>query len=100
MSDVPADLAVAQQEIHNLRQALESRSIIDQAKGIIRAWLCSGEDEAWTALVEASQRHNIKVRVMARQLVELASTCDRDADEWLERNIGPRGSDSPRAAVG
>ena len=100
MTDLPADLVEAQQEILNLRQALESRSIIDQAKGIIRAWLCSGEEEAWNALVQASQRNNIKVRVMAHHLVELASRCDGGVDEWLRENFGSGGSDSPRAAAG
>jgi hypothetical protein len=99
VSQLPSDLIVAQQEIRDLRQALESRSIIDQAKGIIRAWLCSGEDEAWSALVGASQRHNIKVRVMAQQLVDLASSCDEDADGWLAHHVGPRGSGAPEVAV-
>jgi AmiR/NasT family two-component response regulator len=89
-ADLPVDLDDAQQEILELRQALRSRSVIDQAKGLVRAWLCCDEDEAFTALTRASQAENVKLRQLATQLVELVSDCDTDADEWLQRHIGPR----------
>ena len=89
-ADLPVDLDDAQQEILELRQALRSRSVIDQAKGLVRAWLCCSEDEAFEALTRASQAENVKLRQLATQLVELVSDCDTDADEWLKRHIGPR----------
>ncbi|HET7530138.1 MAG TPA: ANTAR domain-containing protein [Mycobacteriales bacterium] len=89
-ADVPADIEVAQQEIRHLRQALESRSVIDQAKGLVRAWLCCGEEEAFDALTRASQNANVKVRVLAAQVVRLASDCGVDHDAWMEHHLGPR----------
>jgi AmiR/NasT family two-component response regulator len=89
-AELPADIDEAHQEIHELRQALHSRSVIDQAKGLVRAWLCCTEDEAFRALTVASQDANVKVRHLAAELVALASTCDTDAEPWLERYIGPR----------
>lgn len=100
MSDIPSDLDAAQQEIRDLRQALESRSVIDQAKGIVRAWLCCDEDEAWEALVRTSQAKNVKVRLLAAQLVDLASSCQDDVDDWLEEHVGRRGDGAPQTAVG
>jgi len=91
-AELPTDIEDAHQEIQDLRQALQSRSVIDQAKGLIRAWLCCSEDEAFQALTTASQRANVKVRQLASELVTLASTCDTDAEPWLERHVGPRGA--------
>jgi AmiR/NasT family two-component response regulator len=90
-AELPADIDEAHQEIQELRQALHSRSVIDQAKGLVRAWLCCTEDEAFRALTAASQTANVKVRQLAAELVALASTCDADAEPWLERYVGPRG---------
>ena len=88
--DLPVDIEDAHQEIQDLRLALRSRSVIDQAKGLIRAWLCCSEDEAFEALNTASQRANVKLRQMANELVTLASDCEADAQPWLERHVGPR----------
>ena len=114
-ADLPVDLAEAQREIVGLRQALQSRSVIDQAKGILMATHRCTADGAFdilrqlsndtnvrladlatavvprttVALTVASQRENVKVRHLAEQLVELASNCDADADDWLERHLGP-----------
>lgn len=89
-AELPADIDDAHQEIQDLRRALQSRSVIDQAKGLVRAWLCCSEEEAFQALTRASQRENVKVRDLAGRLVDLASRCDADADAWLEQHLGPR----------
>ena len=53
-----------------LRQAMDSRAVIEQAKGkIIGANGCSA-DEAFELLVKASQRENVKLRDVARRVVE------------------------------
>jgi len=53
-----------------MQQALRSRAIIDQAKGIIMAQnRCSGE-EAFQVLVRASQARNVKLARLAAQLVD------------------------------
>jgi ANTAR domain/GAF domain len=57
----------------HLRVALQSRAVIDQAKGILMAIRQIGADEAFTLLVEQSQRENRKLRDLAVQLVNQAT---------------------------
>jgi GAF domain-containing protein len=54
----------------HLRLALSSRSVIDQAIGIVMAQQRGGPEEAFAALRTISQRRNIKLRVVAAELVE------------------------------
>jgi GAF domain-containing protein len=56
-----------------LRIALDSRAVIDQAKGILMALHQISANEAFTLLVEQSQRENIKLRELATRLVTNAS---------------------------
>ena len=58
--------------VTNLRQALSSRSVIDQAKGILMARHGYDADEAFAALSELSQQENVKVRDLAVLLTEQA----------------------------
>lgn len=53
-----------------LATALESRGVIDQAKGVLMAIHAISADEAFTLLVEQSQRDQVKVRDLAQQIVE------------------------------
>ena len=54
-------------------------SVIEQAKGIIMAQQGCGPDEAFDLLRRASQRANVKVRVLAAQIAEhAASSSNRD----------------------
>jgi len=52
-----------------LRMALESRAVIDQAKGILMAFRQVDADEAFALLVERSQRENRKLRDVATHIV-------------------------------
>lgn len=56
-------------EIAQLRQALASRTVIDQAQGMVMALAGCSADEAWHVLVEVSQRTNTKLREVATALV-------------------------------
>jgi GAF domain-containing protein len=56
-----------------LREALRSRAVIDQAKGILMSRDRLGPDQAFARLVAASRRGNIKVREVARLVVEDAA---------------------------
>lgn len=56
-------------EVENLREALTSRALIEQAKGIIMVRNHCSPDEAFDLLVTTSQRNNIKVRDLAGVLV-------------------------------
>ncbi|WP_410574284.1 ANTAR domain-containing protein [Amycolatopsis sp. cmx-4-61] len=53
----------------NLRTVLTSRAVIDQAKGILMAIRQIDADEAFTLLVEQSQRENVKLREVAERFV-------------------------------
>ncbi|WP_051736332.1 GAF and ANTAR domain-containing protein [Amycolatopsis rifamycinica] len=63
----------------NLRAALTSRAVIDQAKGILMAIRQISADEAFTLLVEQSQRENLKLRVLAERFVAHAVGIDGSA---------------------
>ena len=54
----------------HLRIALSSRSVIDQAIGIVMAQQGGDPDEAFAALRMISQRRNIKLRTIAAELVD------------------------------
>jgi AmiR/NasT family two-component response regulator len=53
----------------NLQTALESRAVIDQAKGILMERHKLTADQAFQALVQASMHTNRKVRDIADHLV-------------------------------
>jgi GAF domain-containing protein len=53
----------------NLEHALESRSTIDQAKGMIMAARRCGPEEAFRVLVKMSSTSNVKLRDVAARLV-------------------------------
>jgi GAF domain-containing protein len=53
-----------------LQQAMLSRADIEQAKGKIMAAEGCSSDAAFQILVHASQRENVKVRVLARRVLE------------------------------
>jgi len=56
----------------NLQQAMASRAVIEQAKGIIMATTGCTEDEAFEQLKRQSQHENVKLRDVARELVARA----------------------------
>ncbi|MDT0612078.1 ANTAR domain-containing protein [Streptomyces lancefieldiae] len=62
----PAErLHVLQEEVEQLRHALASRPVIDQARGVLMALHACTPDEAWHILREASQLSNTKLRAVA-----------------------------------
>jgi GAF domain-containing protein len=64
----------------HLEIALESRGVIDQAKGILIAENRCTPDEAMALLRKASQNRNVKLRDLAAQIVAQASGRDRMPD--------------------
>jgi AmiR/NasT family two-component response regulator len=56
----------------------ETMAVIEQAKGIIMGQQRCGPREAFDLLRQASQRTNIKVHVLAAQIVEHISSSDND----------------------
>jgi len=74
----PASVAVANVKayakaravIEQLEEALQSRDVIGQAKGIIEAREHCGPDEAFERLRDLSQHRNIKLRDLAAAIVD------------------------------
>ncbi|WP_330273872.1 GAF and ANTAR domain-containing protein [Lentzea sp. NBC_00516] len=60
----------SRKHIQYLEQALESRAVIEQAKGALMAAYECTADEAFTMLVERSQRENVKLRQVAVTLLK------------------------------
>ncbi|MEV6908703.1 GAF and ANTAR domain-containing protein [Amycolatopsis sp. NPDC051071] len=59
--------------VEQLREALVSRAVIDQAKGILMALHKISAKDAFALLVERSQRENIKLRELAARFVTHAT---------------------------
>src|SRR5918993_2572470 len=57
-------------QVEQLREALTSRAVIDQAKGMLMERHGCTADEAFTLLVDASQRTNRKLRDVAIAIVK------------------------------
>jgi GAF domain-containing protein len=57
----------------NLEQAMQSRSTIEQAKGIIISTMAVDAEEAMQVLIRQSQNQNIKLRDLAIEIVRNAS---------------------------
>jgi AmiR/NasT family two-component response regulator len=53
-----------------MRLAMESRAVIEQAKGVLMAQRHVDSDQAFEMLREASQRYNRKLREIALGIVE------------------------------
>ena len=57
-------------EAHNMRIAMESRAVIEQAKGVLMAQQHVDAEQAFEILRQASQRYNRKLRDIAVGIVE------------------------------
>ncbi|MFI0233027.1 ANTAR domain-containing protein [Streptomyces sp. NPDC017086] len=66
-------LDVLRLEIAQLRQALDSRPVIDQARGVLMAAHACTAEQAWEILREASQRTNTKLRQVAAAVTRSAA---------------------------
>jgi len=69
--------AKAETVIEQLQEALQSRDVIGQAKGIIRTRERCGADEAFEWLRVLSQHRNVKLREIAQAIVDAP---DRELD--------------------
>ena len=62
--------AHALDQAHNMRLAMESRAVIEQAKGVLMAQRGVNAQQAFDMLRDASQRYNRKLRDIAAGIVE------------------------------
>jgi GAF domain-containing protein len=60
--------ARATNDVTNMRQAMVSRGVIEQAKGILMERYKITAEQAFTLLTHASQRSNVKLRDVAEEL--------------------------------
>lgn len=60
-------------EVAQLEQTLTTRSVIDQAKGVMRAIHGCTAEEAFAMLVERSQNANVKLHLVAAELLDSLS---------------------------
>jgi hypothetical protein len=71
------DVDECQEEVEDLRATLETRPVIDLAKGILVAQQHCTPEEAFVMLTEASQNSNRKLRDVAHAMVREESQPDR-----------------------
>ncbi|CAM5599855.1 ANTAR domain-containing protein [Streptomyces aurantiogriseus] len=64
--DIEQELRI---EVVQLRRAMQTRPVIDLARGILMASFALSAQDAWRVLVEASQHTNTKLHHLARDLV-------------------------------
>lgn len=57
-------------ELEQLRRAMETRPVIDQAHGVLMAAYRCTPTAAWSVLVTVSQRTNVKLHKVAAALVQ------------------------------
>ncbi|MGI5380066.1 ANTAR domain-containing protein [Streptomyces sp. CA-251387] len=60
-------------EKEQLKQAMESRPVIDMARGVLMAGFACQPEDAWEILVTVSQHANVKLREVA-EAVTVAAT--------------------------
>jgi GAF domain-containing protein len=60
--------AKATDDVANMRRAMASRSVIEQAKGILMERYKITSEQAFTLLTHASQRSNVKLRDVSEEL--------------------------------
>jgi hypothetical protein len=63
----------SQRQVDHLEKALQSRAVIEQAKGVLMAVHTCSADDAFDMLVEQSQRANTKLRDVAAKLLASAT---------------------------
>ena len=85
-------------ENHDLRAALRTRAVIEQAKGVLIARHGCSPDEAFRMLAGASQRNNRKLREIAAGVVASAMS-HRVSDEVGDEAVSATGSRRDRDAV-
>lgn len=66
------DYANATHQVLHLRRAMESRAVIEQAKGILMARDRCTADEAFDLLRRISQQHNVKLHDLTQTIVDTA----------------------------
>ncbi len=97
MTDATDRIFVLQQEVDQLKEAVTSHAVVDQAIGMVIAMGRVTPDQGWAILREVSQHTNIKLRNIAEMfiiwgrngelpteiLAELEDALDRHGPTWF-----------------
>ncbi|WP_405969475.1 ANTAR domain-containing protein [Streptomyces sp. NBC_00988] len=67
VSDEAEELRV---EVGQLKRAMQTRPVIDLARGVLMASFGLSREDAWSVLVDVSQRSNTKLHQLAEELVD------------------------------
>lgn len=73
-------------EVAQLRRAMQTRPVIDQAIGVLMASFRLSPEDAWNVLVAVSQNTNTKLHQLARQLVTAVQ--GSALDEAVQQHLG------------
>ncbi|RSO30033.1 antitermination regulator [Streptomyces sp. WAC 06725] len=89
-------------EVAQLRRAMQTRPVIDLARGILMATFTLSPDAAWAVLVTASQNTNTKLHFLARELVDSVQggALPEAVQEQLAAAVAKARETSSRAATG
>lgn len=64
----------AVEELDGLQEAMRTRAVIEQAKGVLMALRGISADEAFAILSSQSQNRNVKVSVLAQSIIDTVGT--------------------------
>ncbi|MEU5701795.1 ANTAR domain-containing protein [Streptomyces aurantiacus] len=100
-SDRPAhrdthDTEALRTEVVQLKRAMQTRPVIDMARGVLMASFGLRPDDAWSVLVDVSQHTNTKLRQVAAELVETVG--GEPLPEPLSTRLSTAVADVSRAA--
>ncbi|MFI1168214.1 ANTAR domain-containing protein [Streptomyces sp. NPDC020801] len=82
--DATDRLSELQEEVEQLREAVTSHAVVDQAIGMVVALGRVTPDQGWTVLKEVSQHTNIKLRRVAELVLIWGRTGDMPAEIGAE----------------
>ena len=86
--DLQEQVLVLQRKVDNLMVALASQRMIGMAVGIVAQRSSCSVTEAWERLTRLSQDTNIKVRELARVIIDAVNGTLRDEDSELLDRLG------------
>lgn len=75
------DLRAARQEADNLRGMLETRKVVERAKGVLMRRLGVSEDAAYRRMQKASQDENKKMREIAESILSAERLYGDDSEQ-------------------
>ncbi|WP_225835245.1 ANTAR domain-containing protein [Streptomyces sp. NK08204] len=82
--DLARENELLHEEIEQLKRAVASHAVIDQAIGVLVAIGRIAPEEAWRALRDVSQRTNTRLRTVAEHVLDFAQGGALPEPEMLE----------------